>query len=52
MTKILRDLDWPSLEDRRSVARLTLFYKIFNKHVDIALPQSDLSKNVIPEAQI
>ena len=38
MTKVLRDLEWPSLEDRRTVARLTFFYKIFNKHVDIEIP--------------
>ena len=38
MTKLLRDLEWSSLEARRTVARLTFFYKILNKHVDIELP--------------
>ena len=38
MTKILRDLESSSLEARRTVARLTFFYKILNSHVDIELP--------------
>ncbi len=38
MTKLLRDLEWSTLEARRSVNRLTFFYKILNKHVDIELP--------------
>ena len=38
MTKALRDLELPSLENHRTVARLTLFYKILSKHIEIELP--------------
>lgn len=33
ITKILNDLDWNSLEDRRNQARLVMAYKIVNNHV-------------------
>ena len=38
MTKLLRDLQWSSLEACRAVARLTFFYQILKKHVNIELP--------------
>ena len=38
MTKALSILERSSLEKCRTVARLTFFYKIFSKHVDIELP--------------
>ena len=38
MTKLINDLQWSSFEARRAVPRLTFFYKILSKHVDIELP--------------
>jgi len=35
VTSLLKQLGWKSLEDRRADARLTLFYKIVNKEVDV-----------------
>ncbi|XP_072051838.1 uncharacterized protein [Amphiura filiformis] len=39
VTKILRDLEWPPLQDRRSAARLALMYKITQELVDIPSDQ-------------
>ena len=33
ITKILNDLNWNTLEERRNLARLTMSYKILNNHV-------------------
>lgn len=33
ITKILKDLNWETLEDRRQQSRLTMAYKIINGHV-------------------
>ena len=35
VTKLLKELEWQTLEERRSCARLTLMYKIVNQYVDI-----------------
>ena len=39
VANILRELDWPTLQQRRSQARLTLMYKIINQLVDIPSDQ-------------
>ncbi|XP_072042428.1 uncharacterized protein [Amphiura filiformis] len=39
VTKILCDLEWPRLQDRRSAARLALMYKITQELVDIPSDQ-------------
>ena len=30
VTNLLNDLDWPPLQDRRKIARLTLFHKVIH----------------------
>jgi len=40
VTAMLRDLEWPTLEQRRHHSRLIMMYKIFNRLVDIDLPAS------------
>ena len=35
VTKLLQELEWPTLEERRSHARLALMYKVVNELVDI-----------------
>ena len=35
MTSLLTSLDWDSLEQRRKIARLTMLYKISNKHAEV-----------------
>ena len=42
VTKMLSDLEWPSLQQRRKDLKLTLFYKAYYNHVDIDIP---LQKN-------
>jgi len=37
MTKPLRNLQWTSLEKRREINRMTLFYKIVNPHAAIGI---------------
>jgi len=34
ISAMLRDLEWPTLEQRRHLSRLTMFYKIYNHLVD------------------
>ncbi len=43
VTDIIHQLDWPSLEDRRKVSRLSMMYKIRNNKVDV-----DASNKLIP----
>ena len=38
VTKILKDLEWPTLEKRREVSRLTLMYKLLHGQAAIQLP--------------
>ena len=38
VTKMLKDLEWPSLQQRRKDLKLTLFYKAYYNHVDIEIP--------------
>ena len=45
VTNLLNDLDWPSLQNRRQTARLTLFHKITHDEVDIDLPDYIVKKN-------
>ena len=42
VTKMLSDLEWPSLQQRRNDLKLTLFYKAYYNLVDINIP---LQKN-------
>ena len=47
ITKILKSLSWDSLENRRNQARLTMAYKILNKHVILkpeCLPKKKASR--------
>lgn len=39
VTNILQSLGWPTLETRRKVARLVLFYKILNGEACITIPE-------------
>jgi hypothetical protein len=39
VTKLLQDLEWPSLQSRRSAARLTLMYKMNNDLISIPSDQ-------------
>ena len=41
---LLKDLKWPSLEIRRKIARLTMFYKVINNLVNVRLPDDLLRK--------
>ena len=34
ISAMLRDLEWPTLQQRRHLSRLTVFYKIYNHLVD------------------
>ena len=38
VTNLLKELNWPSLEMRRKIARLIIFYKIVNGLISIELP--------------
>ena len=42
---MLRDLELPTLEQRRHHSRLIMMYKIFNRLVDIDLPASLIRTN-------
>ena len=39
-TALTRDLNWKTLQDRRNIHRLIIFYKILHNMVDISLPES------------
>ena len=38
VTNLLNDLDWPSLQDRRKIARLTLFHKAIHGESGLEIP--------------
>ena len=39
-TVLTRDLNWKTLQDRRNIHRLIIFYKILHNMVNISLPES------------
>lgn len=45
-SNLLHDLKWPSLEKRRKIARLILFFKIINSLVEVDLPDKLFQKPV------
>ena len=38
MTKILSELKWPTLEQRRKETRLAMMFKIVNNNIELKLP--------------
>ena len=38
MTKLLKDLEWPTLQQRRMEARLNNFYKAMNRDIALEFP--------------
>ena len=48
VTKMLQDLKWDDMADRRKNIRLTLLYKICNKNVDIELSKIGLIPSTRP----
>ena len=48
VTKMLQDLKWDDLADRRKNIRLTLLYKICNKNVNIEFSEIDIIPSIRP----
>ena len=45
VTNLLRDLDWPPLQDRRKIARLTLFHKAIHGESALEFPSYIKTRN-------
>ena len=48
VTKLLHELEWAELADRRKYLRLVLLYKVVNNHVDIQFSELGIEPNTRP----
>ena len=49
VSNMLQELNWPSLQDRRTAARLTMLYKINSGDLPPSIPEKFISVEAIPD---
>ena len=49
VSNMLQELNWPSLQDRRTAARLTMLYKINSGDLPLSIPEKFISVGDIPD---